>query len=261
MKVDKCKIVGAMTAPRGNAPFDRANLVVETSADPRQLAQVNAYLGAEEVDVLPLRADDWQALVKTEQAIELPPMRFASGATLWVLRTGFGGGDAALEELKTSGALVDAPVRLGDGSFGCVVCERGQEASKLRDQWALAALNEAKNWAADNHWERARVSTTRAFVIERAMNPETVAMLTLTHEKCGNATRAAGYLKMAERTYGADFVAQIHEKRADIERRLHEVLPISETRPRFARAIHEANARGLAQGRERLKGKRWKPAA
>jgi hypothetical protein len=218
-------------------------------------------VGTDEVDAIALHADEWIALIKSEQAIELAPVRLVSGAAFWLLRSGFSGRDAALEELQTSGALVHAPVRLMDGSFGCIVGERGPEALRLRDQWGLAAFAEAQKWAADGRWERARTSATQAFVTERAMNPETVAMLAITHDKCGNAIRAAGYLKMAERTHGADFAAQIHEKRADIERQLQAAPPISETRPKFARDIHAKNAMGLANGRERVKGKPWLRAA
>lgn len=259
MKIDKCKIVGAMAAPRGNAPFDRANLVIQSNLEPYELAQVRAYIGTDEVDVIFLHADEWKTLLNTEQAIELPPTDLVSGAAFWVLRSSFSGRDAALEELQTSGVLVHSPVRLGDASFGLIVSEHGPEALRLRDQWARDAFAEAQKWAADGHWERARTSATRAFVTERAMNSETVAMLALTYEKCGNATRAAGYLKMAERTHGADFAAQIREKRADIEKELQTAPSNSEIRPKFARDIHKNNAIGLANGRERVK--LWQRAA
>jgi hypothetical protein len=94
------------------------------------------------------------------------------------------------------------------------VSERDPAANGLRDRWASEAFTTALGWAKSNRWDRACVAATRAFVAERAMSPERIALLALTYERCGNPTRAEGYLLMAKRSRGADFAAQVSEKRA-----------------------------------------------
>lgn len=256
MKITSCTIVGAMVAPRGKAPFDRANVVVASRVEPDRFLQVSAYIGSDELDGKPLALDEWRALVWSEQAIEIDPVAAAPGAAFWVLRPTFEGRDAALEEVKSSGLLLRLPSTVADGSFGCLVRESDPAANALRDRWADEAFAQAKSWAHDGHWERARDSATRAFVVERAMTAERIAMLALATDRCGNTTRALGYLQMARNSRGADFLAQVHEKRADLERQLDEALPRSERRPRFAAAISAANDNGLRGGLERVKRNR-----
>jgi tetratricopeptide (TPR) repeat protein len=74
MKIAECRVVGAMVAPRGNAAFDRANVVVESTVAPGAYLQVRAYLGAHEIEGKPLTQEDWKALVRSAQAIALEPV-------------------------------------------------------------------------------------------------------------------------------------------------------------------------------------------
>lgn len=254
MKIAEHRIVGAMVAPRGKAPFDRANVVIASAAPPVILWQVQAYTGSDEFEGKPLTEGEWRALVKSEQAIDLVEAVVASsGATFWVMRPGFDGRDAALSELATTGVLLRDALRLPDGSFGCLVNEGRREAHDLRDRWAAKAFEEALSWARSDRWERARVAASRAFVLERAMTPERIAMLALAHERTGNTTRAAGYVEMARRSRGPDFAAQIIEKRADLEQEIQQAPPASDPRPRSATAIHAANDNALKGGLRRLR--------
>ncbi len=254
MKIAEHRIVGAMAAPRGKAPFDRANVVVESTVVPGTFLQVRAYLGSDALEGKPLSLEEWGALVKSEQAISLvEPLNAASGAAFWVLRTSFDGRDGALEELRTCGVLLQDVFRLADGSFGCVVSERDPAANEIRDRWAEKAFVEALSWARSGHWERACVAATRAFVVERAMTPERIALLALAHVRCGNGTRANGYVEMAKRSRGADFAAQVIERRADLEQQMQDAPPSSQVRPRFAPGIHSSNSRAMSAGLGRLK--------
>ncbi len=140
-------------------------------------------------------------------------MDAASGVAFWVLRSRFEGREAAIETLRTSGELLHDVLRLADGTFGFLV--REPAANRLRDEWAAEASTKALEWAGAHHWDRAREAATRAFVLERAMSPERIAMLALAHARCGNETRAHGYVEMAKRSRGSDFAAQVAEKRTD----------------------------------------------
>ncbi|MEO5728187.1 MAG: hypothetical protein ABI134_27535 [Byssovorax sp.] len=252
MKTAESTIVGAMVAPEGKAPFDRANVVIASQTEPGELLQVRAYVGPDEVEGKPLVRDEWTSLLKSEHAIAIGPVKGAPGATFWVLRPAFEGREAALEELRTCGGLLHDTFRLADGSFGCLVSERDPAVNALRDRWAEEAFEKAMSWAKSNHWERACVAATRAFVVERAMSPERIAMLALAHERCGNVTRATGYVEMAKRSRGAGFAAQVIEKRADLERMMADGAPQSGVRPRFFEAMQAASARGLHAGRKQI---------
>lgn len=252
MKIAESKIVGAMVAPRGKAPFDRAPVVVKSSIDQDALLQVRAYVGADEIEGKSLDRDEWATLLKSEQAIEFEAVQAAPGATFWVLRPGFEGREAALEGLRTCGGLLQDKLSLADGSFGCLVSERDPAVNALRDRWAEEAFATALSWAKNNHWDRACVAATRSFVVERAMSPERIALLALAHERCGNTTRATGYVEMAKRSRGADFATQVLEKRAELERAVEKSVPQSGVRPTFSAAMHAASAKGLHAGRGRL---------
>lgn len=252
MKTAESKIVGAMVAPRAKAPFDRAPVVVRSSIDQDALLQVRAYVGSDEIEGKALDRDEWATLLRSEQAIEFEAVQAAPGATFWVLRPGFEGREAALEGLRTCGGLLQDKLSLADGSFGCLVSERDPAVNGLRDRWADEAFTTALSWAKSSHWERACVAATRAYVVERAMSPERVAMLALAHERCGNHTRASGYVEMAKRSRGADFATQVLEKRAELERVTEAGMPQSGQRPACYAAIHAGSAKSLKAGRKQI---------
>lgn len=252
MKTAEYMIIGAMVAPTGKAPFDRAGVVVESKGAPGVFVQVRAYVGADEFEGKSLDRDEWTSLLRSEQAIAIAPLAAAPGATFWVLRPGFEGREAALEELRTCGVLTHDAFRLVDGSFGCLVSERDPAANGLRDRWASESFATALAWAKNNRWDRACVAAARAFVLERAMNPERIALLALTYERCGNPMRAEGYVQMAKRSRGADFATQVIEKRAELERQMEEAMPQSGVRPVFSSPMRAGSASGIKAGLRRL---------
>lgn len=220
MNLDLLKIIGAVTPPRGRAAFDRASLLLATHASPATYLQVTAYLGTHEVTGKPLTLDEINSLVRVEQSVLFKTSFPAvSGAVLWVLRPTFARREAALEELRGSGLLLQSDFRLSDGSFACLVREQAA-ALDLRDRWASEAEAEALSWAGSNHWDRAREAAERAFVLERAMSPQRIAMLALVCERQGKTQRATGYLAMARNSRGDDFLAQVEEMRQRLEAHL-----------------------------------------
>jgi len=70
-----------MAAPRGKAPFDRANVVVESRVEPGTYLQVRAYVGSDEIEGKRLVAGEWTALLRSEQAISIEPMNAALAVT------------------------------------------------------------------------------------------------------------------------------------------------------------------------------------
>ena len=255
MNIASCRIVGAMTLPHAKGAFDRAGLIVASREPPVTYLQVRAYVGSDEIEGKPLDREDFDALVQSEQAIVLePPLDLMTGAALYVLRPSFDGRGAALQEVRASGVLLRDKLELQDGSWACLVREPG--AGAFRDRWAAEASAQALSWAKDGHWERAKNAASRAFVLERDMSPERVAMLALAHDRCGSGVRAGGYLQMARRSRGDDFAQQIVDKRARLEQEIEEQAPRSGVRPRCSMQIHRMSAKGVQASLARMRGRK-----
>lgn len=254
MKLADHYIIGAMAPPRGKGAFDRANVIISANAEQGPFLNVRAYIGADEVEGKPLTREEWDALLRSEQAIEITPVPSAKGAALWILRPSFMGRDAALEELRSSGSLLHDKISGSDGSFLCLVNE--PEANHFRDGWAARAAADAQSWARSGLWDRALEAAARAFSVERGMHPERLALLSLVYERTGNKTRADAYVDMAERSRGKDFAAQVRERRDAFRRELVEApdaTPESGVRPKYASAMEKASAKSLKAGLGRLK--------
>lgn len=254
MKRTGLYIIGAMAPPRGKGPFDRANVVVSADVGRGPFINVRAYIGADELEGKTLTREEWDALLRSDQAIEVEPVPLKTGAALWVLRPSFTGRDAALEELRVSGVLFHDKIAWSDGSFLCLINE--PEANHFRDAWSHRATSDARSLARSGLWERALETASLAFSLERGMHPERLALLSLLFEKSGNPTRAEGYVAMAERSRGKDFALQVQEQREALRAELIEVpeaQPESAVRPRFASAIAKASARSIKAGLRRMK--------
>jgi hypothetical protein len=255
MRIGSSRIVGAMTLPHGKAAFDSANVIVESTTSPGTYLQVRAYVSPDEIEGKALDRADFEALIQAEQAIALDPHReTALGATFWVLRPTFIGREEPLAELRASGWLLHDFISLPDGSWGCLV--REPEASKLRDRWAEKAFREALSWAESGRWEWARAAASRAFVLERTLSADRIALLSLTHERCGNNARAKAYLQMARNSRGEELAKQAFERRSELERRIDESAPPSGTRPAHASAIRAWNDNAVHAGLRRLRRSR-----
>jgi hypothetical protein len=250
MKIADSIVVGAMTAPKGKAVFDRANLVLASRTEPRTYVQVRAYIGTDEVEGKPLTQPEWLALVRSQEAIALPEVAATSGAALWVLRRAFEGLSGAVEELRTSGALLCDVMRFDDGSIGCLL--REPHALGFREGWAAAAEKLARAEAKRGRWEQARGFASQAFVLERSMTPERVALLALACARCGSAAASDGYIEMSRRSRGEAFKARVLEQREDLEQALQEAVPASVIRPRFAADRQVKNSAAMRAGLGRL---------
>lgn len=252
MKLEDAQIVGALTLLHGRAPFDRANIVVASVRDPDKVLQVTAYIGNDALDGKVLSGDDFRGLVRAEQAILLDPaLPIKLGAALWLLRESFDEREAALEELKASGTLLSDYVRIKDGSWGCLV--REPEANKLRDGWASRASGRAFILARRRNWQDALRAASRAFVVERAMTSDSIAMLALCHDRCGNTVRAKGYVDMARSSRGDAFADAVRKRYDELVSELMESPPESGPRPRFRDAMERESAKGIVSSLGRLK--------
>jgi len=203
-------IIGAMTPPTSNSPFNRANLVVRHDD---VIVTALAYTRDGNVEGPSLDAEAWQALLTTGQALAVPePAALVSGAALWVLRPSLPRRARALQDLRTSGVLLHEHM-LGEVDSWLVLVDESQPAaSYLRDRWRAEAIDAAQAMARSAQWPRAQAEAEIAHAVARGLDPEALAFLMLTYEHCGRQTRSTGILTMARSSRGEDFARQVDER-------------------------------------------------
>ncbi len=204
-------VAGALTLPEGKASFDRAPLILRSNSNFNKLLQITSYLSDGEPYGKIFTQEDFQALVQSRQAIEFEkPFEASSETVLWVFRPNFINREEALEELRSNDLLLLNYLPLPGGSFGCLVRER-DIALKLRDRWATLADTESQKYIDKGDWLAACRAATHAFTVGCEMTPERLARLILIYKYQGLPTRAEGYMQMARRSRGEEFVAKIEK--------------------------------------------------
>lgn len=260
MKLSECKIVGAITLPRGKAAFDRANVILSTG---KGYLEATTYLDGDEVTGKSFTHEEMLAIVGSGQAIRFPGFLPAvTGAVLWVLRSNFEGREAALEELRKSGCMLYEYIRMIDGSFACLVREQ-PAMLELRDRWTAASDECARRLGRQGDWEAACKAAMQAVVLERTMSPERIAMISLAWLKLNDRLYADGYVSMARNSRGEDFARQVLARRAELELALTSVVDDSRgavvemteelrrknaSRPRRSKVLYGQNRAGLERG-------------
>jgi hypothetical protein len=217
VKLSECKIVGAITLPRGKAAFDRANVILSTG---KGYLEATTYLDGDEVTGKPFTREEMLAIVRAGQAIQFAGfIPAATGAVLWVLRSNFEGREAALEELRKSGCMLYEYIKMIDGSFACLVREQPAMLA-LRDRWTAASDERARHLGRQGDWEAACKAAMQAVVLERVMIPDRIAMISLAWLKLNNQLYADGYVSMARNSRGEEFAHQVLAMRAELDHAL-----------------------------------------
>lgn len=208
--ITRAHVVAALVQPTSKAAFSRGQLIV-TDGD-GLFVRAQTYDHEAHVQGPALTAEDVHGLIETTHAIALPGSHpLAAGATLWMLRRGLPRRDAALKDINVAGILIH-PMQPGpDGSWLCVIDERRPEAAALRDRWRDEATQAAKVHAREGRWLAAENDAEVAYTFARSLDPDTLALLSLTHEKTGRDQRASGLFDMALRSRGEAFVEQMRQ--------------------------------------------------
>jgi hypothetical protein len=223
-----CRIVGGLCPVAGAAPFASAAVVLARE-DGEPLLRVTRYEEPDLADGKLLAEEEWDGLVASEQGQRFPASIPAfPGARMWILRSNFRGRDAALERTRMSGALVHETLDQPGRVWTLVVDAR--RADPLRDDWAERAAREALRAAEEARWEDARDHGELAFVVDRSMVAEHVALLSVAYARLGRRERSEGYVAMARNSRGEGFAAEVERIREEIEAKVGPKAP----RPRFA---------------------------
>lgn len=231
-------IVAALVQPTSKAAFSRGQLIV-TNGD-GLFVRAQTYDHEAHVQGPALTAEEVHGLIETAHAIALPGSHpLAAGATLWMLRRGLPRRDAALKDINVAGILMH-PMQPGpDDSWLCVIDERRPEAAALRDRWHDEATRAAKAHAREGRWLAAENDAEIAYTLARSLDPDTLALLSLTHEKTGREQRANGLFDMALRSRGEAFVEEMRQSLNDLRQSVAE--PIAR-QPRLYNALRKTIA-------------------
>lgn len=200
MDLSKCQILGAMVPPRGAGAFDRGNVVVTT--EDGTIAELRGFLGEgfplSSVQASWLTVDDWQGLVRSEQAISIiapaVPMRYRRMG-FWVLRGAFWRERAT--PIDDLGAWQLARFELSDG-IGLLVHESAA-TNKIRDRCADLAWEAAEHCAKGGLWTEAYEHAVRGSLVGRGLTPAYgMALVALTTAMAVNPGRSIALIS-AER--------------------------------------------------------------
>jgi hypothetical protein len=212
------EVIGALAAPIGKAPFDRAPLIVKSTSavngDDDLILQVARYREDKE-DFLgnTLTRGDFNVLVASEQAIELPATPHEHGTWLWTFRIG------SLYFSRTMGfeaRCVRIPAQ--EDCTRYVIVKESLRTDAFRDYLASEArISFLDMYCAGypGHHVSMLDLARRAFTYEREMSPVAVAIMSLAYEESDPA-RASGYVKMAQNSKGAVFADKVLEEKARI---------------------------------------------
>lgn len=218
------QIIGATQPLRGRAVFVRAPLVIERPGEP-MLLKVHRY-DPGWVEGEELTREDWSALLRTREAMELGPLPLCAHAALWLLRPGFLEWHEArlqLQMIDNRGAGAHAlnvrpallAERLCEDVAVCVVDE--QTADQWRERWAerifLRALREGRG----ARYEEALPAARQAFHLSPVMEPKHIALLAALFGMVGQEDRGRGYLQMAANSRGEAFRRESEQKRVDFQ--------------------------------------------
>jgi hypothetical protein len=193
------RLAGALATWRGNAPFDRAPVVLERAGE---YLVVRRWVGDEaEGEVTP--PEEWEALQTTGQAMALDGLPDPKpGVWFWLLRPSLPL-EGVREHLEAAGVLVGGPLAGPAGATGYVVVERGSDW--LREGWAAGIDRAVERHAAAGRWTEARGAAAAAFHVGPIATEPRAARYAWTLECSGEEQRSKALVAMLSRSFGPAF--------------------------------------------------------
>jgi len=199
-----------MRSYTGQAPFACATVVLRRSDAAWPLLKVASYPSETEALGTTIDKEEWDILLGSQQALELPTTLPAIiNGVLWLFRPSFGNTrrEAILEELHQSGAQIGQAV---PGQGDVIVCFVDQQrGNPLRGRWSTSAFVNAFQAAQNGHLGQAIRHANRSFVLDRGLVAHHLALLAVLYEKAGQRSDGESYADMARRTKGQELYEDI----------------------------------------------------
>lgn len=183
-----CSIIGSMCSLSSSSPFGRDAVVLANDEHP----DVRMILGREQadgsVDGERMTDAEWRDLLGCEEALAFSmPIRAAPGAKCWLLRDAFPGREVAAEELRAqAGAVLHEEAR--ENVLIVVVDE--QRAADLLERWSRDAFDHAWRLGQRYQWDHALTFADLAWLTDRSLHLDRVALLVLATEQARGASAA-----------------------------------------------------------------------
>jgi hypothetical protein len=183
-----CSIIGSVCSLSSSAPFSRDAVVLANEEHP----DARMILGREQadgsVDGEQMTNAEWRELLECEEALALAvPIPAASGAKCWLLHESFPEREVAAEELRAqAGAILYEEAR--EGVLIVVVDE--QSAADLLERWSRDAFDHAWRLGQRFQWDHALAFADLAWLTDRSLALDRVALLALATEHARGASAA-----------------------------------------------------------------------
>lgn len=183
-----CRMIGGVCGLRLSAPFSRDAVVLTNEKYPDACMILGRELADGTVSGEWMNHTEWRDLIACEEALAFAkPVAARPNAKCWLLREGFPGRDQAAGQLRArAGAILHEEAREGVLIF--VVDE--SRAADVLEGWSRGAFDQAWRLGQCGEWDRAVAYAELAWLTDRALNLDRVALLALTIEQARGASAA-----------------------------------------------------------------------
>jgi hypothetical protein len=202
------RVVGGMRAAHLSAPFSRAQIVLESDADPGLRLIVSRYVSASEVEGEQVLDEEWRALITTEEALELREKRVAARPhlALWLLRSAFPEREKEIAGLRAyDGAIAHEELH---GEVVVAIVDESI-ASEIRENWSRKAFDRAWRLAGEGNWDGAATFADLAWLVDAHPSLRSAALYALTLEKTEGRSASEDVIALEVNSRGRQEVEQI----------------------------------------------------
>lgn len=183
-----CRIIGGVCGLRLSAPFSRDAVVLTNEKHPDTCMILGRELADGTVSGEWMNHAEWRDLLACEEALAFAkPVAARPNAKCWLLREGFLEREQAAVQLRArAGAILHEEAREGVLIF--VVDE--SRAADVLEGWSRGAFDQAWRLGQRGEWDRAVTYAELAWLTDRALNLDRVALLALAIEHTQGASAA-----------------------------------------------------------------------
>jgi hypothetical protein len=183
-----CRMVGSVCSLRSSAPFSRDAVVLTNEKHPdTHMIRGREYADGS-VEGERMTEAEWRDLLECEEALAFSePVEARPNAKCWLLHETFPEREQAAGQLRTcTGAILHEEAR--DGVLIFVVDEL--RAADRLERWSREAFDRAWRLGQCGVWDRAVAYADLAWLTDRSLNLDRVALLALALEQAQGASAA-----------------------------------------------------------------------
>jgi len=183
-----CHMVGSVCSLRSSAPFSRDAVVLTNEKHPDILMIRGREYANGLVEGERMTKAEWRDLLECEEALAFSePVETGPNAKCWLLHETFPEREQAAGQLRTcTGAILHEEACEGVLIF---VVDESRAADQL-ERWSRDAFDRAWRLGQQGEWDGARELADLAWLTDRSLNLDRVALLALVLENAEGASAA-----------------------------------------------------------------------